>query len=108
MRIIRLRFPIVSRTDKWRYDGVPSSRPFCSGAPIEIARVLMQERGQNSIGEQAFADAAREVSPESLAVSFCTLAVIRGISGLLNTGPCSLDREESWVGETFVGYVVLH
>jgi hypothetical protein len=68
----------------------------------------MQERGQNSMGEQALADAAGEVSPEPLAIFSCTLAVIRGVSGLLNAGACSLEGEESWVGETFVGKVELH
>ena len=37
----------------------------------------MQERGQNSVAEQAFADAAGEVSPEPLAISFCTFGVVR-------------------------------
>ena len=47
----------------------------------------MKERRQNSISEQAFADAAGDVSPEALAISFCTLAIIGGMSGLLDSGP---------------------
>src|SRR5690242_17712796 len=87
LRVVRLQFPIVRLTDKWSYDGVASPRPLCVSALIEIARVLMQERGQNSIREQAFTDAAGEVSTEPLAISPCTSAIIGHIRGLLDSGP---------------------
>src|SRR5208282_2260587 len=82
--------------------------PLCSGALIEIARVLMQERGQNSVGKQAFGDAAGEVSTEPLAISLCILGPIGGVRGLIDAGPCSLQTEESWMGETFVREMELH
>src|SRR5215813_10848304 len=68
----------------------------------------MEERRQNSVGEQALARAAGEVSTEPLGVSSCTLAIIGHISGLFHAGPQSLEGEESWVGETFVSQVKLH
>jgi len=68
----------------------------------------MQQRRQNSVGKQGFAAAAGQVRAEPLAISSCTLAIIGRISGLLNAGPCSLEGEESWVGETFVSQVKLH
>src|SRR5262249_40149133 len=87
LRIIRLRFPIVSLADKWSHDGVPSPRTLCPGTPIEIPRVLMQERRQNGVCEQALARAAGEVSTESQAISFWTLAIIGRMSGLLDPRP---------------------
>jgi hypothetical protein len=68
----------------------------------------MQERRQNSVGKQAFADATDEVRTEALAISFCAKAIIGGTSGLLSASPCSLEREESRVSETFVGEVEFH
>ncbi len=68
----------------------------------------MQERGQNSVGKQAFGDAAGEVSTEPLAISLCILWPIGGVRGLLDAGPCSLQTEESWMGETFVREMELH
>jgi hypothetical protein len=68
----------------------------------------MQKSGQNSIAEKGFAATAGEVRSEPLAISSCTLAVIRSMSCLLDSGPQTLEREESWVGETFVGQVKFH
>src|SRR5271165_4594126 len=68
----------------------------------------MQERWQNSVGKQAFAGAAGEVSTEPLAISFCILGPIGGVRGLLDARPCSLQHKETWMGETFVREMELH
>jgi len=47
----------------------------------------MQERRQNGIAKQSFTRAAGEISTEAEAISFCTLAIIRRMSGLLDSGP---------------------
>ena len=68
----------------------------------------MQERRQNSVAKQGFARSASEVSTEAQAISFCALAIVGRMGGLLDSGPQTLKGEESWVGETFVSQVEFH
>src|SRR5271166_3148655 len=68
----------------------------------------MQERWQNGVAEQVLGSGVSKACPKPFAISSCTLAILRGVIGLLNACPCSRANEESWMGEVFVGELELH
>src|SRR5439155_21650801 len=100
LRLIRLRCSIVSLTDKWSQHGVASPRPLCAGAPVQIARILMQKRWQNRVFDQASGSVIGEASPQPLAISCRTLPPFtRVVTGLSDSRPLSHADERVWSGE---------
>src|SRR5271157_30302 len=86
-----------------------SPRLFCTAALVEIARILMQKRWQNSVADQASGNAVGEASTQPLAIPFCTLPpFLRVVTGLLDSRPRGRACEEKRIGEAFVGHVELH
>src|SRR5271167_5233122 len=86
-----------------------SPRFLRAGTLVEIARILMQKRWQNSVGDQASGNAVGEASSQPLAISFRTLLPFTGIvTSLLDASPRSRASEEKWIGEAFVCHVELH
>src|SRR5215469_6207485 len=86
-----------------------SPRPRCAGTVVEITRILMQKRRQNSIADQAPRDSIGEASPQPLAIPFRTLLPFTGIvTSLLDASPRSRASEEIRIGETLVSEVELH
>ena len=51
LRVVRLRFSVISFADQWGEHGMASPRLICTGALVEIARILMQKRWQNSVAK---------------------------------------------------------
>ena len=47
-----------------------SPRLLCAGALVEIARILMQKRGQNSVADQASVTASAKPAPNRLPYPF--------------------------------------
>ena len=69
----------------------------------------MQNRWQNSVGDQASGNAVDKASAQPLAISFRTLPPFtRIVASLLNASPPSRADEEDWIGETLVCQVELH
>ena len=65
-----------------------SPRLVRTGALVEIARILMQKRWQNSVADQASGNAVGEASSQPLAISFRTLLPFTGIvTSLLDASP---------------------
>ena len=59
-----------------------------TGALVEIARILMQKRWQNSVADQASGNGIGEASPQPLAISFRTLMPFaRIVSEPVNASP---------------------
>src|SRR5512132_4271844 len=86
-----------------------SPRLLYAGTSVEIARILMQKRRQNGVGDQASGKGIGKASSQALAISFCTLPpFIRVVTRLLNPSPPRCAGEEDWTGEAFVGQVKLH
>ena len=46
IRIIDLTVPVVSSGDKWSCHGMQKARLRCAGTLIEVAGILVKERGQ--------------------------------------------------------------
>src|SRR5258708_13310003 len=86
-----------------------SPRLLRTGPLVEIARILMQKRWQNSVADQASGNPVGEASSQPLAISFRTLMPFTGIvTSLLNAGPRSRACEEKRIGEALVCQVDLH
>src|SRR5690348_12816992 len=86
-----------------------SPRLVRAGALVEIARVLMQKRWQNSVADQASGNAVDKASSQPLAISLRTLLPFTGIvTSLLDASPGGRASEEKWTGEAFVCQVELH
>ena len=76
-----------------------SPRLLRTGALVEIARILMQKRWQNSVADQASGNAIDKASSQPLAISFRTLLPFaRIVTSLLRrqpTRPC-VRRRMDW------------
>src|SRR4030095_1776683 len=80
-----------------------------AGTLVEIARILMQKRWQNSVADQASGNAVGEASSQPLAISFRALLPFTGIvTSLLDASPRDRASEEKWIGDAFVCQVELH
>ena len=80
-----------------------SPRLLRAGTLVEIARILMQKRWQNSVADQASGDAVGEARSQPLAISFRTLLPFTGIvTSLLDASPRDRASEEKCIGEAFV------
>src|SRR5438309_12042075 len=86
-----------------------SPRPLCAATLVEIARILMQQRWQNGVGDQAAGKGVGKASSQALAISFRTLPpFFRAVTRLLNPSPERRAGEEDGTGEALVGQVKLH
>ena len=86
-----------------------SPRLVRTGALVEIARILMQKRWQNSVADQASGNSIGKASSQPLAISFRALMPFaRIVTSLLDACPRSRASEEERIGEAFVCQVKLH
>src|SRR5579864_110854 len=82
-RVVRLQPPIVSPADKWEGDCVENARLRRPPTLVEVARVLVQKRWQDSATYHDVGEAVGIGSAVTLTESFPSLRVVGVVSGLL-------------------------
>ena len=87
MGVVELALAVVSAADEGGGEGVPGPRGDASGALIEVARVLVEDRGENGCAEHAADEDVAVVGAVTLGITFGSLAIIGvGVAGLLDAG----------------------
>src|SRR5271166_41337 len=85
-RVIHLPLAIVAPANERTGHGMLQARCCRSRALIEIARILMQNRREDSAADQNVAHSVRRFCAKTLAVSFGALYIVRAIRGLFDAG----------------------
>src|SRR6202000_27664 len=82
--IVRLPAPVIALADERVAQCVDGARPVCARALVEVARVLMQNRGQNRSADYDIRQPIRIVGPKALAVTLPALLVAGSIRRLID------------------------
>ena len=92
---------VVAFADDRIGEGIQSSGTIAAGAFVEIARVLLQERGQDGASDESAGHGVGIARAEALGIALCALTVsAEAIGCLLDAGDAAYQEESHRIDDT--------
>jgi hypothetical protein len=106
-RVFRLPVVVVALADNCGGDGVKDARTDSAGAFVEVARILLEEDGQERVAEHVSGEEGAIVGGVAFAIALRALSPVVDIVGLLGSGGDSIHQKRHGVDQRSEGELIL-